>query len=412
MRKVAYILSLLFIATIPAEGLVMFSGFGTISRTVGFLAIGAWLASLLITRDARALHSFHLASIVFLLWNGLSYFWSVDPERTLFRLQTYVQLFILLILLWNLYRTPSAIQAGLQAYILGAFFSISDIVSNFISNRTISFVLSYERYSATGFNANDIAVVLALGLPISWRLIKAGQDGANTNRFLKLANYAYIPAALLTVMLTGSRTGGLISLVAFLYVLGNLSGLKLSYRILILLGLIGSFYFIWSLVPTSTLDRILGVGTEIAAGDFGRREIIWRDAVAVFWQHPLFGIGSSAYQAFGESIHNTFLGILVELGVVGFLWFAVILIILARNVWRLPRSERAFWLIILLVWAMGVFTLNWVYRKPTWFFLAFIISSSVIWGEPVQAFTRRAGRYLGRGLRRSVAAGSNNLKIP
>lgn len=408
MRKITFWLSLILITTIPAEGIVVIPGFGTISRLIGYLAIGTWFASALNSRYLRQFHLFHLAVYLFFLWNGLSYFWSADPESTFFRLLTYFQLFILVVLLWNLYRTPSAIKAGLQAYILGAFFSIGSVIFNFLNGRFLTYVLSSERYSANGFNANDLAVILSLGLPIAWYLATYKQESSIKNRILRIADYAYIPIALITIILTGSRTGTLISLIALIYILSNFSKQKLFSRIIILMAMIGSFFFLVSYVPRSTTDRILGTGADIMAGDLGGREIIWRNAFTVFLEHPLIGIGSSAYKEIAGSIHNTFLGVLVELGIVGLIGFIIIMIIVVRNAWRQPSSDRWFWLTIFLIWAAGVITLNWVYRKPTWLFFSLIVSSSVILRERMDILSKGVNSYFHREARNSMVANSNS----
>ena len=53
--------------------------------------------------------------------------------------------------------------------------------------------------------------------------------------------------------------------------------------------------------------------------------------------------------------------------------FVAILWIVVRQVRRLPRWDRNFWLTTLIVLAVGASTLTWEQRKTTWLFLTFAV---------------------------------------
>ena len=76
--------------------------------------------------------------------------------------------------------------------------------------------------------------------------------------------------------------------------------------------------------------------------------------------------------------HNSYLSVLVELGLIGFVIFAIILAIAFIQAWRQPKWQSWFWLTVLAVWRLGAFTLTWEARKSTWLFLSFIIVSAAI----------------------------------
>jgi len=43
---------------------------------------------------------------------------------------------------------------------------------------------------------------------------------------------------------------------------------------------------------------------------------------------------------------------------------------------RPPRWHSGLWLTVLAIWAIGVFTLSWEFRKPTWLFLSLVVISA------------------------------------
>ena len=107
------------------------------------------------------------------------------------------------------------------------------------------------------------------------------------------------------------------------------------------------------------------------------------------------GVGSGAYgftilkvadfsymqgRAANAVAHNTFLSVLVELGVVG---AALLLALLASMLYcaiRMRYLERCLWISLLLTWMIGVSALTWEYHKPTW--LLFGLLTAHVYSRP------------------------------
>jgi O-antigen ligase len=126
--------------------------------------------------------------------------------------------------------------------------------------------------------------------------------------------------------------------------------------------------------------------------------MIWRAGWSVFNQSPFRGVGAAAFapsveHALGMPFHgsgiddggpsnvelvahNTFLSVLVEQGVIGFSLFLGILLTLVFSAWRFPLVDRAFWLSVLLTWAIGVSSLTWEDRKPSWFLFGVLVAAA------------------------------------
>ena len=73
-----------------------------------------------------------------------------------------------------------------------------------------------------------------------------------------------------------------------------------------------------------------------------------------------------ALHAANAVAHNTFISILVELGVVGALLLFMLLASMVYSAIRMRYLDRCLWISLLLTWTIGVSALTWEYRKPTW----------------------------------------------
>jgi len=375
MRTLAFWLSLVLIFVIAWENMVLFAGLGTVSRATGLLVAAFWVVTVVVTGRFRKPHPFHVMVYLFVLWNVVSVFWSVNVDETVTSIKTYFQLAVMVFVLWDLYTSPAALKAGLQAYVLGAYVSVVSTVANYLAGSETT----HLRYAASGFNANDIGLILALGIPVAWHLA-VSEGNSEKAHGLRVVNYAYVPAALLAILLTASRGALIAALPALLFVVGSLTRLDPFQRALILVALVAALFALQPLVPQSSLQRLATTGISIAEGDVGDRAQIWREGIAVFLEHPLLGTGSGTFKAAvsGIAAHNSFLPVLVEVGIIGFILFVIILATIIYQAMRQPKWDSRLWLAILLVWTIGASALTWERRKPTWLFLSLAIISAGI----------------------------------
>ncbi len=386
MRTIAFWLSLLVIFIIPWDYAIKFEGMGTLIKLTGFILTGVWIMAVVSTGKFRQLRPFHLVVFIFIFWNFVSLFWSPNTGRTMIRVLTYTQLVVMMLILWDIYTTPSHLKAGLQVFILGYFVTINATISKFLVGDKNEWGYVWERYSAFNVNPNTLALMMAIGIPIAWYLAVSQGDGKRAY-VLKIINFAFVPLSLFTIMLTSSR-GGLIAVIpAFFYILGSITRLSLFRRLLITAILVGVLYALYPLVPQSSLDRLATTETEISEGTLSNRTIIWEEGIKVFFKHPIIGVGSNAFydtvkfQNRNITAHNTYLEVAVEVGLIGFALFVIMIVMTVRHAIHQPKVHATMWLTVILIWAIGVYGLSWQTTKTTWLIMSLVLVSTALFGQ-------------------------------
>lgn len=376
MRTIAFWLSLVFVFTIPIEAVAEYPALGSASRAIGLALAAFWVATVIVTGRFRKLSLFHFAMLIFIFWNAISVFWSLNADRSVEHLITWVQIFLMVCILWDLYTTRESVEAALQMYILGGYVALGSTIINFMLGNTFY----YGRFSAAGTSPDDLGAILAIGIPVAWYLAESNKNNT-MSRLLKWVNYAYIPAALLGVALSGTRLALVAAIPGFIFGLASLTRLRTSTRIAIFLLLIAVGYFSLPLIPQESFERLGTTGNEISSGDLNGRLELWTQGIVSFEKHPLLGVGSNMYRTVNvenKVAHNSFISVLVELGLVGFILFGFVLAAAIRQIFNQPTWEKRMWLAVLAGWAIAASTLTWEYRKPTWLFLCLIVASSYV----------------------------------
>ena len=380
MRTIALALSLVLNFMIPWEGVIQIPGLGTGVKFLGFVLAIFWLATVLATKRLRKPGLFQIAAIFFVVWHALSIFWSENPGRSLAHVITWAQLLLLAFIWWDLYTTRTAVLAGLQAYIFGAYVSIGSAIGNFLAGKV--FYDHYQRYSAGETNPDGFGFIMALGIPIAWYLANS-KNALRNSPWLRFINYAYIPLAFFGIALSGTRTALIASIVGMLYGLISLSRVKIWVRVAILTLIVVSVLYI--VVPyvqdLRSFERLGTTTTELTEGDLNNRTNNWQEGFDAFLEHPLLGIGTNMYPTinrWGKAAHNSFIAVLVELGLIGFVIFMGLVAITFVETWRQPKWQALFWSSVLLVWILGSSTLTWTHRKSTWFFLSLLVANAAL----------------------------------
>ncbi|HYO83499.1 MAG TPA: O-antigen ligase family protein [Bryobacteraceae bacterium] len=362
---IAFALLLLLVFTMPWEKSVVLPGLGTLTRVLGVAAAVASLPHLKRLRPNIVL----IPATAYVLWSAATFLWSLDRTATTIRAVTLVQLLLMFCIALVLCDTPERTRLVLCAWVAGCAVASAATISRYVQGAETY----YRRFAAPGFDPNDLALTVALGVPVAV--------------YLGGRWFAALPVVLAAVLLTASRTGLIAAGLGFLPLLINWRHTSLVDRALgaamLVLLLAGASV----LAPEPARKRIATTVTEVTRGTLHKRTTIWKTGLRALRQWPLGGAGAGAYpEAVRPYIgvpprsghvyvaHNVFVSVLVETGVVGFGLFALGLIGVALLVWVLPARQRGLWVAVLSVWLCAAATLTWEHRKPTWLFPALVAS--------------------------------------
>ena len=387
MRTINYWLSLLMIGLMPWMDMVHLPGMGTVSRVAGFGAAAFWIFVVLMTGRTRKPGLFHWLALGFLLWTSLTLFWSQDVDRSWDRMFIYIRMLGMALMIWDLYDSPAKIRSALQVYVLGAYVHAASVFYNFwLGAESV-----YGRFAAAGNIANTTAYVLGMGIPLAWYLATLQPtetaDGEEPlwqkwlASFLQWVNLLYFPVALTAIALTATRFGVIMAVPACLYGLLVLTRSHRALALVVLIVLVVALGFLSTFVPASSFARLAEMGDSIRNGDLTGRVDLWRTAQVVWEDHPIVGIGSDAFPTVnrsGRAVHNTYLVVLVETGIIGLAIYLLMLTYIFATAWRLPNWESVFWLTLLVVWWLTSIVLNLAHDKSIWLFFSLLMANARI----------------------------------
>ena len=381
LGKLAFASLWLLTFAIPWEDAITIPGFGTSVRLIGVVTLLLGLMAILERGTLKRPVAGHFMMALFVISAAMSYLWSLYPEGTLTQTVTYIQLFALVWLIWELCPGIREHKQLMQAYVLGTFVSGTDTIYRFLAHQEAA----YQRYAGSGLDANDLGLIMALSIPVSYHLLI--QEKGRMVWVYRLQ----IILAVTTILLTASRGATLACLVALAIVPLTHTRLTARKRIALFLTLSLLISGVLLLVPASSWERLSTVPSEVEHGTLTGRTIIWKAGWQIFREHPFVGIGSNAFRLIVSRVleepirldnlespappaHNTFLSVLVEQGVIGFAVFCAMLAVLGFSLMAMPPFPQRLWVVVLAVWAVGVSSLTWEMRKPTWFFFGLLIA--------------------------------------
>lgn len=373
LKRLSFMALGLFIFTIPWERSVAVPGIGAAGKLVGIVALGLGVMTLFERGNLRFRPPSLLlgAMIAFLTWSILSSLWSIAPRGSLSRSITYLQLIMMVWLVWQQTRSREQHMALIQAYVLGGYVSILAVVFEFVRSAGGDGL----RLSGLDSNANWAALALAIGIPMAWYLMSQ-----HRHSLLLWVNVAYVPLAVFSIGLTASRGGLIVATIGLSVILLTYAQLriwrKIAIFILLALALFGAYRFI----PTANLDRLAEAPSEISQGDLTNRRDIWSAGLSIYWNSPYLGVGSGGFPKAVEQIlnndkasHNAFISILVELGLIGLLIFVALFVIALLPILLYePFPTKSFYLILWLALVTALMPANWEIHKATWFVLALL----------------------------------------
>ena len=389
----------LLVFSIPTENGVSIPGIGSLSRLIGFVAMGLGVVSLFDRGKMRIRTPslFLLIATAFVVWSAVTYFWSMAPDVTISRTIQFAQLLLLAWLVHQLAHTDRDRDLLTQAFVLGCFLMITIALAVYVTGVR-------GGYRDVAFQANEFAAVAALGIPMAWGLMLRRAFP----RF-QILNTVYPLFALAATVLAASRGGLLTALVALVIVPIVLPHVGVVRRVLLVgsVGAIAVLTITWfpQAVPDleRNLERLGRVEEELVGGTMTGRTRIWAAGAEVFVGSPILGTGSGTFSRAVQPIlgrargaHNALLSVAVTTGLVGLSLFVAMFAVVSLGLTTAPR--RADYAILFVALIVSVMPLNVENNKFVWFILALMASARPVMLHVASSVDRqeRRPRLVGR----------------
>lgn len=371
MSALAYACLWLFVFSLPWEGLTASDGITVITRVTGAIAVAAALGFSLIRGRVRRWHLFHMAALLFLLWAGFGLLVNQGLEEIPNKFYSFVQLFLVLLIIWELAPDRQRLLGLLLAYVMGAYVASLDTIYLYITKHD-----ELQRF-AEAADPNDLAMTLALALPMAWYLAMT-----HARHLVRLICGAYVPICVVSIGLTGSRGGMLATIVALMIAPLTMVRLSASRRAVAIFVLVISGALAIAYLPETVIARLATTGSEFEGNvSIGGRYKLWIAGVYAFLSNPILGYGPGSFKPvimpqlgrLAQVAHNSYLSVLVEEGMVGFVLYGLMIVTVCLAIRRLPVLDRRFAMVLLATLAVAMLPLTWEDRKPVWVILATLL---------------------------------------
>jgi O-antigen ligase len=381
MRRAVYLLMLAMVFTLPWENVLSLPGLGRISKLIGLLAAATWVATVLITGRFREPKVTHFLALLFVVWNGFSLLWTVDGSATQGRVITYAQLLGLMLVLWDTVDTMPRVHATLTSYLAGSYVTVVALLVGYVLLGVGS--ERHGRVTLGSFHPNDVGMILAVSVPVAAYLMWVPpREERHWRRLWALGCAAYVPLAAFAVLVTGSRAAlaSMIPGLAYLFYLLTRRHKAVSIGTLVGLAAVGVLAI--PFVPARVLLRLEGTDAALRAGNLNERETIWSEALRLIREHPIQGSGGGAFRAAAvganKAPHDLALGLLAEVGVIGFGLFAAMLVTALLSLRHVEPMLRGMWVAVFTAWLGAALLHNWEARKQTWMLIGLVVACGAL----------------------------------
>jgi len=402
MSRLALAVAVFIVLTFPEHLPGSFGAGATLAKPVGALLVLAW-GALVLTRQVRLPTLPQARPLLFwmivglLVFGSVSQLWAVDASQTRTGLERILLNAALLVVVYTAASTRSGFRTIVHGFLLGsAVTSMYSIVTGY--HQRLAGIIDTDYFAAELIPAIIIACFLfATTESRRARWLYAGVAGVD----------------LLAFVLTQSR-GGIVGLMFGLLTALIVAG-RARARILVLVLVLAAagvgYYFGYRPAHVLNGDTTRGGLNGATSG----RLDLWRIALLIFEGHPLGGVGLGNFQAVEPSystqtlnltmvrqivqeqlvVHNTYLQMAADLGLVGVGLFLAILALPLRLAGRalkrleLENHELEFHVRGLLAGTVGMLIayafLSAEFEKPLWLLLGLLASVPAILREDTGA---------------------------
>ena len=368
LTRIAFVLLWLFVFTIPMTQATEIPLVGTISSAAGLAAMLGGAIAVIARKQVRPLGTVHLAMAGFILWSAVTLCWSVSPDLTIQRIMSYLQLFVLVLLVWEMCVEEKDVLQILGAFVAGTIIPALSTLRGFVPGQENML----QRAATNGYDANQLAFLLALSLPAAYYLILRDRGPITFVYQLQMG------FAVCAILMTGSASAMIAMAVGLSLVCWTFHTVALRTRTnaFVTVMLVGGLSC--AMAPTSMWQ---GMVEETRKGDLTATTVINKE-VNNFRSTPLGGFGAGTQTRPVAAVSDrvggrpTSFTLVSETGVVGVICFLGLLSVLVLAAGRMPGINKSFWLTSLAVWGVGILSLNWDCSQPAWLIFGLLAAHS------------------------------------
>lgn len=315
--------------------------------SIGAAAIGLGLIGVVLRRERVQLAAPLLWFGAFIVWAGVGYFTSEQPDLTRDALWSYTKIWLIFLLALNVAKSREQLRWMMIAWLgIFALYPVRGTLFNFVMGYSI---MGRYAWNFIFGNPNDLATLTLPILAMSVAMLQTTRE-----RWVRICALAGVIVMPLVMFATQSR-GGLLALFTF----GALVLVQYRRR----LGAITLALFVGlaivQLAPPSVWGRLGSLmsladeSTIIQADPYGsaqQRYDIWRVGRGIIRDHPVLGAGVGTYgevhQRYAATgrfpgkvqgkrdTHSTYLHTAAETGLVGLALFGGMILATFRSGWR------------------------------------------------------------------------------
>ncbi len=368
LPRVSFVSSIL----IPLGGLTLFA----------FFASGQ-------QRDVKQwrLSSVEVLALLYIIWIFLS-----NPDASFFGrgrswILTFAQLWLLLWMARHFVRFEN------DHYLIMVVLTLGIVASAIVAVQQVGLGFGLaERATGLSGGANTASRYFVYGIV----LLSYLQSRPNNRVGMRLLALIGIVLLILALIATFSRSGLLLLGVALFFITQRfLVGRQRSIALWLTVGA----GFVWVLTQASgtVLDPLRILDAIFSGSDtVGERYIFWLTGLAMWRDHPFLGVGIGQFPNYFVSYsgstgpivvlsaHNTFIQVLSETGLVGFVFFIALLFVVFGNFRsQIKRTERNFsdihwtWMVIIILMLIGSMSKTELLDKFFWFLMGISINMNM-----------------------------------
>ena len=376
-RQLIVLLIAIYSAIIPLENVLATSIGGSVNKYIGLLIMGLIAIHIVKNNDYKI--SIHGLKAAF-LFGGFAILSSVWIAYA--RSNSYLSMLINMLLLTVVFiqyplkeseflfikNLIIVVGVGLSLLILGGGRAVS---INEISGGRMTLVIG-------GLTVDNNNLALSLCIPVLYSFIFAYKK--NKQRIVRITYVAITGLMLMALVMTGSR-GGLIALVAgvAVFLTNTENGFKIRNVVLggifvAITGIILQYFVSGDLAERFTLQSVLSNGGT-------GRVTIWENAIKAFGESNIFrmliGYGYGSFpdtmkDLFGTYVgsHNDFLGVLLDLGIVGIFLLIYMWISMFKSSKKNDKYSESALLVIMLI---GSLSMELLIKKMFWLVVYLVV---------------------------------------